>query len=139
MKKFMFQVVPFNCWKLPFLIRVTFPSHPLVDQNPSASDDLLQLSAITRLAVDLNKPADERNLPADLFKGLEKLPSLSTETILANTLDRYFEPLGYIEDTDIQGFENNSEQAAAEDLPNVLEDVSEPSEPSEPLRPSRSC
>jgi hypothetical protein len=94
MKKFVSQVLPFDCWKLPFLFRVFFPNHSLVDQNHSAAVDSLQLAIITRLTYELSKPAEERNLPADLFQGLEKLPSLSTETMPTNTLDRYFEPLG---------------------------------------------
>jgi len=127
MKKFVAQVLPFDCWKLPFLFRVFFPNHSLVDQNHSAAVDSLQLATITRLTYELSKPAEERNIPADLFQRLEKLPSLSTETMPTNTLDRYFEPLGDIENAGIQRFEDISEQAAAEEISSVFKDVSKPS------------
>jgi hypothetical protein len=126
-KKFVSQVLPFDCWKLPFHFRGFFPNHSLVDQNHSAAVDSLQLAIITRLTYELSKPAEERNLPADLFQGLEKLPSLSTETMPTNTLDRYFEPLGDIENAGIQRFEDISEQAAAEEISSVFKYVSKPS------------
>ncbi|KFY20808.1 hypothetical protein V491_03408 [Pseudogymnoascus sp. VKM F-3775] len=89
-KKFMYQVLPLDCWKLQLVFRVLFPSHPLVDQNHSAAVDTLQLAAITRLAFELSKPAEQRNLPANLLQGLGNLPSLSIETIQANTRPGYW-------------------------------------------------
>jgi hypothetical protein len=95
----------------------------LVGQNHSAAVDSLQLAAITRFTVELSKPTEERNLPADLFQGLGKLPSLSTEPMPTNSLDRYFEPLGDIEDTGIQGLRAGGSRK----ISSALEDVSEPS------------
>lgn len=126
-KKFMYQVRPLDCWKLQLVFRVLFPSHPLADQNHSAAVDTLQLAAITRLAFELSKPAEQRNLPANLLQGLGNLPSLSIETIQANTLDNYFKPVRDVENVGIQGPKEVGDQVIGEELLRAYEDILGPS------------
>lgn len=122
-KKFISQVLPLNCWGLQFVFRVLFPTHPLVDQNHSAAPDTIQLALITQLAFELSKPPQQRNLPANLLQGLENLPSLSTETVQANTLDNYFKRVEDVGNIDIQGLEEVSKQETGEKMLAALNDA----------------
>ena len=83
------DIIGVKLWALPFLFRILFPQHPLVDKNHSAAVDALQLAQITRLFVEFSKPLQERQLPERLLQDLDTLSSSDKERRTSNTIDRY--------------------------------------------------
>lgn len=82
-KTLLSQALPPPTYKLQFIFRLLFPQDPLVDCNHSAVIDSLQLAA------ELAKKPGDRNLPLDLFQGINELPSLYPSAQI-NILNQYF-------------------------------------------------
>ncbi|KAH8817215.1 hypothetical protein F5884DRAFT_830312 [Xylogone sp. PMI_703] len=88
---------------------------PLVDFNHTAAVDALQLARLLRFAAELWKDPKDRQLPPDLFHGIQQLQSPNKIAVQSNTIDRYFKPIN-----------PNPEPEAGDDgsftLPEELED-----------------
>lgn len=87
-KALLSQALPIPSCQLQFIFRVLFPQHPLVDCNHSAAIDSLQLARILQPAAELAKKAGDRNLPLDLFQGINELPPFNPSA-QSNTLDEH--------------------------------------------------
>jgi hypothetical protein len=84
------QVMPLPSGVLQFMFRLLFPQDPLVDCNHTATVDALQLARLLRLVAELCKEPEDRKLPPDLFRGLDRLPPPNRGAVQSNTLDQYF-------------------------------------------------
>lgn len=76
------------------MFRLLFPQDPLVDCNHAAVVDALQLARLLRLAAELCKEPEGRQLPPDLFRGVDRLPPPNKGAVQSNTLDQYFKAKG---------------------------------------------
>jgi len=93
-QKFLEPVLKLEKWSLPLVFRVLFPKNSLVDLNHTAAVDAVQVTHILKLLAELTKDPEQRSLPEGLLHGFKDLAWLD-ESVQSNTLDCYFESVGY--------------------------------------------